>query len=185
MQIHQSLLPSLRLELFPKSTIDVFITVLEADGDAACVTAGSIAASAALADAGIEMLGLVAACSACTFAAPSDDLDQDEDMETEGDHEKLVWLDPNADETARARGTIVLACMPALGTVTNVRQTGAMSSNVAGLVCYSLCLTSLLPCALTGAIYSSVVFGSMPCTVHGHSRNRIESAPGIGAGTDS
>ena len=52
------------MELFPKSTIDVFLTVLENDGLEGCVTAGSIVASTALADAGIEMVGLVASCTA-------------------------------------------------------------------------------------------------------------------------
>lgn len=67
--IHQALLASLRLDLLPKTTIDVFINIIEADGLEACVAAGSIAASTALADAGIEMFGLVVACAAVsTFA---------------------------------------------------------------------------------------------------------------------
>lgn len=64
LQIQQALLPSLRLELLPKSTVDVFINIIENDGLEGCVSAGSIAASAALADARIEMLGLVMSCSA-------------------------------------------------------------------------------------------------------------------------
>jgi len=52
------------LEHFPKSTIDVFLTVLENDGLEGCVAAGSTVASAALADAGIEMFGLVVSCAA-------------------------------------------------------------------------------------------------------------------------
>lgn len=64
MQIQQALLSAVRLELLPKSTIDIFITVIENDGMEGCIAAGSVAASAALADAGIEMLGLVASCSA-------------------------------------------------------------------------------------------------------------------------
>jgi exosome complex component MTR3 len=62
--IHQSLLPSIRLELFPKSTIDVFVTIIENDGVDGCVAAGAVAASTALADAGIEMLGIVTSCVA-------------------------------------------------------------------------------------------------------------------------
>lgn len=62
--IHQAIVSSIRLELFPKSTIDVFITIIENDGIEGCIASGSVAASTALADAGIEMLGLVAACSA-------------------------------------------------------------------------------------------------------------------------
>jgi exosome complex component MTR3 len=52
------------LELFPKSTIDVFLVVLENDGLEGCVAAGSIVASTALADAGIELFGMVVSCSA-------------------------------------------------------------------------------------------------------------------------
>jgi exosome complex component MTR3 len=62
--IYQSLLPSVQLELFPKSTIDVFLTIIENDGIDGCVAAGAVAASTALADAGIEMLGLVISCAA-------------------------------------------------------------------------------------------------------------------------
>ncbi len=69
-QIHQALLSSVRLELLPKSSIDIFVTIIENDGIEGCVSAGSIAASAALADAGIEMLGLVVSCSAVSL--PSD-----------------------------------------------------------------------------------------------------------------
>lgn len=64
MQIQQALLSSVRLELLPKSTIDIFITIIENDGIEGCIAAGSVAASAALADAGIDMLGLVVSCSA-------------------------------------------------------------------------------------------------------------------------
>lgn len=62
--IHQALLASVRLELLPKSTIDIFLTIIESDGVESCVASGTIAASTALADAGIEMLGLVMSCSA-------------------------------------------------------------------------------------------------------------------------
>ena len=55
----------------PKSTIDIFIIVIENDGIEGCVASGAVAASTALADAGIEMLGLVVSCSAVsTKAAP-------------------------------------------------------------------------------------------------------------------
>lgn len=54
----------MRLELLPKSSIDIFIVVIENDGIEGCVASGAVAASAALADAGIEMFGLVVSCSA-------------------------------------------------------------------------------------------------------------------------
>ena len=66
-QIHQALASAVRLELFPKSTIDIFITIIENDGIEGCIASGSTAASTALADAGIEMLALVVSCSAVSF----------------------------------------------------------------------------------------------------------------------
>ncbi|KZT67742.1 ribosomal protein S5 domain 2-like protein [Daedalea quercina L-15889] len=107
-QIQQSLLPAVRLELLPKSTIDIFLTIIENDGMEGCIASGSVAASAALADAGIEMLGLVIACSASTMG---------ED----------VWLDPSEQEAQASSGSLIVAGMPALGTITNVWQSGNMT----------------------------------------------------------
>lgn len=67
--VYQSLLPAVQLHLFPKSTIDVFITIIENDGLESCVASASMAASTALADAGIEMLGMVVAC--CSVSSSS------------------------------------------------------------------------------------------------------------------
>lgn len=61
--IHNAIVASVRLELLPKSTIDIFLTIIENDGIEGCVAAGSIAASTALADAGIDLVGLVMSCS--------------------------------------------------------------------------------------------------------------------------
>lgn len=51
----------MQLDAFPKAAVDVYVCILEADGGelAAAITAGA----AALADAGIPMRDLVAACS--------------------------------------------------------------------------------------------------------------------------
>lgn len=59
--IREALEPAIFLEFFPRSVIDVYIQVLEADGGTRCasVTAGSLA----LADAGIPMRDLVAGCA--------------------------------------------------------------------------------------------------------------------------
>ena len=53
--------PAIILEDFPKTTIDVFVEVLQADGSTRVASIN--AASLALADAGIPMKDLVAACS--------------------------------------------------------------------------------------------------------------------------
>ena len=72
--IHQAIVASVRLELLPKSTIDVFLTIIENDGIEGCIAAGSIAASTALADAGIDMIGLVVACSGVSLHLISCDI---------------------------------------------------------------------------------------------------------------
>ena len=64
MAVHQAIVSSVRLETFPKATLDIFITVIETDGLEGCVAAGSIAASTALVEAGVEVFGLVVSCSA-------------------------------------------------------------------------------------------------------------------------
>lgn len=58
--IRESLEPSIMSEYFPRSTIDIIIEVLQADAGTRC--AGITAASLALADAGIPLRELVAAC---------------------------------------------------------------------------------------------------------------------------
>jgi len=79
-----------------------------ANGIEGCVASGSIAASTALADAGIDMLGLVMSCSAAVVGTE-------------------IWIDPTQEESNLAEGSLVLACMPALEIVTSVWQTGRMT----------------------------------------------------------
>ncbi|MGZ7047549.1 MAG: exosome complex exonuclease Rrp41 [Methanobacterium sp.] len=79
-----ALRPAIFLEKFPRSTIDVFIEVLEAEGGTRC--AGITAASVALADAGVPMRDLVVSCA----AGKADgkvvlDLSENEDKEGEAD----------------------------------------------------------------------------------------------------
>ncbi|KAI9466332.1 ribosomal protein S5 domain 2-like protein [Lactarius psammicola] len=105
--VHQALASSVRLDTLPKSVIDIFVTVIECDGIESCVAAATVAASTALAKAGVEMLGLVVSCAGAVVG---------ED----------VWLDPNEEETRLASGMLLCACMPALGVTTSVWQTGRM-----------------------------------------------------------
>ncbi|MDH5441302.1 MAG: exosome complex exonuclease Rrp41, partial [Candidatus Bathyarchaeota archaeon] len=59
--IREALEPSIFLEQYPRTSIDLFIEVLQADGGTRC--AGVTAASLALADAGIPMRDLMVACA--------------------------------------------------------------------------------------------------------------------------
>ena len=60
--IRESLEPSIFTEYYPRTSIDLFIEVLQADGGTRC--AGITVASVALADAGIPMRYLISACAA-------------------------------------------------------------------------------------------------------------------------
>jgi exosome complex component RRP41 len=60
--IKEALQPALILKDFPRTVIDVFVEVLQADGGSRC--AALDAAAVALADAGIPMRDLVSACAA-------------------------------------------------------------------------------------------------------------------------
>ena len=79
-----ALRPALFLEKFPRSTIDVFIEVLEAEGGTRC--AGITAAAVALADAGVPMRDLVVSCAAGKANGNVIlDLSEEEDKEGEAD----------------------------------------------------------------------------------------------------
>ncbi|MEN4006477.1 MAG: exosome complex exonuclease Rrp41 [Methanobacteriaceae archaeon] len=79
-----ALRPAIFLEKFPRSSIDVFIEVLEAEGGTRC--AGITAASVALADAGIPMKDLVVSCAAGKAGGNVIlDLSEEEDKEGEAD----------------------------------------------------------------------------------------------------
>jgi exosome complex component RRP41 len=60
--IKESLEPALFLELYPRTGVDVFVEVLQADGGTRC--AAITAAALAIADAGIPMRDLVVGCAA-------------------------------------------------------------------------------------------------------------------------
>ncbi|ORX48810.1 ribosomal protein S5 domain 2-like protein [Hesseltinella vesiculosa] len=101
----QALTPAVRLELIPKSAVDIYINVLESDGDNACLAAAIIVASVALADAGIEMLDQVTACSALM-------------------QEKMLLMDGTMEEEDQTDGSVMVSYMPSLNEVTSVLQTG-------------------------------------------------------------
>ncbi|EFN57324.1 hypothetical protein CHLNCDRAFT_21722, partial [Chlorella variabilis] len=96
------------LASFPKASVDVFVLVLEAGGGELGVAA--TAAALALADAGVEMFDLVAACSVSRVQG------------------SLV-LDPTADEVFREEGGLVLALMPTSSEVTQMVSRGRWSSS--------------------------------------------------------
>lgn len=105
--IREALEPSVITELYPRTAIDVFIEVLQADGGTRC--SGIIGASLALADAGIPLRDLVAACAAGKVNTKIVlDLDDLEDKEGEAD--------------------LPVAIMPRTGEVTLLQMDGTLTS---------------------------------------------------------
>lgn len=109
---------SVRLEAYPKAVIDLYALVLQHDGSP--LAAAISCASMALADAGIEMNDLVAACSAAKV----------------GTH---LLLDPALAEERRRSGGVLVAYMPSLDEVTQLLLTGELDSDSARLA-IRLCL---------------------------------------------
>jgi len=106
--IREALEPSVFLEYYPRTSIDVFIEVLQADGGTRC--AGITVASLALADAGIPMRDLVAACSA-------------------GKVDGQLVLDMTDLEDKGGEADLPLALMPTLNAITLLQMDGDLTAD--------------------------------------------------------
>lgn len=104
--MRESLEPALMLEDYPRAAIDVFVEVLQSDGGSRC--AGITAASVALADAGINMRDLVAACAA-------------------GKVDDKIVLDINDTEDKEGGADMPVAYMPRLDQVTLLQLDGKLT----------------------------------------------------------
>jgi exosome complex component RRP41 len=104
--MRESLEPALILEDYPRAAIDVFVEVLQADGGSRC--AGITAASIALADAGINMRDIVAACAA-------------------GKVDDKIVLDINDTEDKEGGADMPVAYMPHLEQVTLLQLDGILT----------------------------------------------------------
>jgi exosome complex component RRP41 len=103
----EALSPAVFLEKFPRSTIDVFIEVLEAEGGTRC--AGITAASVALADAGVPMRDIVVSCAA-------------------GKVNGQVVLDLSEIEDKEGEADMPMAIMPRTGEITLLQSDGHLTS---------------------------------------------------------
>ncbi|KAF9437054.1 hypothetical protein BGZ76_002124 [Entomortierella beljakovae] len=120
--LSQALSPAVQLEKLPKSAIDIYITVLESDGWGSCVAAAITAASVALAHAGIEMLDMVAGCSASYIqTGPSISSTSGESIVS---RTPQIFMDADLEEEKYEQGAVVLAYMPSLNEVTHLLQSG-------------------------------------------------------------
>jgi len=104
--IREALEPSIFTEYYPRTSIDLFIEVLQADGGTRC--AGITVASVALADAGIPMRDLVSACAA-------------------GKVEGRLVLDLNDVEDKGGEADLPLAYMPNANAITLLQMDGILN----------------------------------------------------------
>src|SRR3972149_5123126 len=104
--IKEALQPAVILKDFPRTVTDVFIEVLQADGGSRC--AALDAASVALADAGIPMRDLVAACAAGKVA-------------------NQIVLDVNDEEDKEGQADMPVAYMPNLSKITLMQLDGILT----------------------------------------------------------
>ena len=104
--IREALEPSIFVEYYPRTSIDIFIEVLQADGGTRC--AGITTASLALADAGIPMRDLGAACAA-------------------GKVEGRLVLDLMDKEDKVGEADVPLALMPNLNAITLLQMDGSLT----------------------------------------------------------
>jgi exosome complex component RRP41 len=104
--IREALEPSLFVDLYPRTGIDVFVEVLQADGGTRC--ASITAASLAIADAGIPMRDMVVACAA-------------------GKVDDTVVLDLMDTEDKVGVADVPVAFMPNLNAVTLLQMDGILT----------------------------------------------------------
>jgi exosome complex component RRP41 len=104
--IRESLQPSIFMEYYPRTMIDVFIEILQADGGTRC--AAITAASLALADAGIPMRDLVVACAA-------------------GKADDTIVLDLMDEEDKQGKADVPVALMPNLNAITLLQMDGKLT----------------------------------------------------------
>lgn len=104
--IKEALEPAVMLENFPRTVVDVFIEILQADGGSRC--AALDAAAVALADAGIPMRDMVSACAAGKVA-------------------DTIVLDINNEEDQEGQADMPVAMMPNLGKITLIQLDGVLT----------------------------------------------------------
>ena len=103
--IREALEPAVMSDLYPRTTIDIFIEVLNADGGTR--TAGVTAAALALADAGIPLRDLVAGVAV-------------------GKVNGVIVLDINEVEDMYGEADMPVAAMPNLGKITLLQLNGVL-----------------------------------------------------------
>lgn len=105
--IRESIKPAVFVEQYPRTALDIFIEVLQADGSTRCTSI--VAASLALANAGMPMRDLVAACSA-------------------GKIDDVIVVDLTDAEDKAGTADVPVALMPNLNAITLLQMDGILTT---------------------------------------------------------
>lgn len=138
--IEQALEDSVRLDAYPKLSVDVYVTVLEDGGsvEAAAITC----ASAALAHAGILMYDTVVACSA-------------------GIADERILMDCESAEETALQGSLLLGFMPSLNETTFMASRGEVDWNTL-MAATEMCLDA---CVRIKRVLDEALVTSVPLSV--------------------
>ena len=104
--IREALENSVMSEAYPRTSIDIFIEILQSDGGSRC--AGITAASLALADAGVPLKEIVAACAVCKI-------------------DGKIALDASDIEDKQGDADLPIAFMPKSGVITLLQMDGSLT----------------------------------------------------------
>jgi exosome complex component RRP41 len=104
----EALEASVMSEVYPRTSIDIFIEILQSDGGSRC--AGITAASLALADAGVPLKEIVAACAVCKI-------------------DGKIALDPSDIEDKQGDADLPIAFMSKAGTITLLQMDGSLTED--------------------------------------------------------
>lgn len=127
MLMTQSLESSVILDKFPKSVIDIYALVIEADGS--CLSAAITCSSLALASAGIEMYDIVTSTSVAIVSKKNfRKRFICKPLLLQNKKGKEILLDPTAEEE-KNNAHLVIAYMPSLNEITQVFQSGQLQKD--------------------------------------------------------
>lgn len=128
-RIHTALLPTLHLADYPKTVLQLDITVLQNDGS--LLSACMLAATLALADARVELYDLVTCCEVVVVVLMNNKNDVHHNTANPDSSQFELLVDPTLEEERAANAKITLAIMPQWKEVTLWQQSGGVSSSIA------------------------------------------------------
>jgi len=118
--LHSHLLPALQLHTLPKSSIDIYLLVLQSESPSieSVLASGLTVCAAAVADAGIAMNGL--AVGTVTSLSGTD-------ADSATNSKRIIQLDPDGLQARAADARVTVGCLPALDALSDVWVTGEVT----------------------------------------------------------